>query len=189
MSSVLVLGIDPGLATFGLTVVQLTPTEEVVQAMHIKTTEKSPKKQNVKAADDTLRRSRELSEWLEKVVGVWGDQIKAICVEAMSWPRNSAAAVKVAMSWGVLSSLSARRSWPVVMATPAEIKLAVCGVKSASKQQVQDKLMERYPHSEELQSFRQTTAKTKQEHGFDALGSVVACLDSEVIRLARRFAS
>ena len=189
MPQVFVLGIDPGLASFGLAIVALTPTEEIVHELLVKTTEPSSRKLNVLAADDTFSRARKLAELFEGHVNRMGESLHAICAESMSWPRSSTNATKTAISWGILASVAVRTKLPLVMATPMEIKTAVCNSKTASKGEVQKALFKRYPDAAALKTFKKFVGKTKQEHGFDALGSVVACLDSEVIRLARRFSS
>lgn len=186
---VCVLGIDPGLATFGVTLVDLQPEGEAVIDMAITTTSKSSKKQNVLAADDTFRRACELAEWFRVFLMNATPPMQAICVESMSWPRNSSAAAKVAMAWGIIASVRNHFGVPIVMASPQEIKVAVCGVKTASKEQVRHELCARYRGSEAIARFQEKVPKSKQEHGFDALGSVVACLGSEVLRLARGFSS
>jgi len=182
---VFILGTDPGFASFGLSVVQLSPTSEMVMHTDVIRTKKSPKKLNVKAADDNFRRSQAISAVLHETVKKW--QPVAITAEAMSFPRNASAAAKVAMTWGILSDLCYIYQLPMVQATPQEIKKTLCGNKSATKADIQKVLEHRYPN--QFLRFTQTLPAGQWEHGFDAAGSVVTCLDSDVIRMARGMAA
>jgi crossover junction endodeoxyribonuclease RuvC len=176
-----VLGIDPGFASVGIAVVRLHPVRETVMQLGVLHTAKSGVKQNVLAADDNLRRARELFDALNLHMA-W---VTVICAESMSFPRNSQAAAKVAMAWGVIASLAQWKGLPIVQASPQTIKKAVCGVKSASKEDVQQALRMRYGEMPGVAEL----AKGELEHAFDALAAVVCCLDSEVVRMARKMAA
>jgi crossover junction endodeoxyribonuclease RuvC len=176
-----VLGIDPGFASLGYALVRLHPVRETVMEIGVIHTEKSGAKQNVLAADDNLRRARELFT----AINLHTAWVTAICAESMSFPRNSQAAAKVAMSWGVIAALAELKGFPIVQASPQAIKKVVCGAKNASKEDVQQALRMRYgemPGAAEL-------TKGSMEHAFDALAAVVCCLDSEVVRMARKMAA
>lgn len=193
--STLVLGVDPGFASIGFALVRLLPqgSEEVVELGVIRT-EKSATKLNVFASDDNVRRTRELTRGIYSLlISGSSDEFtrntqtiaKAICAESMSYPRNSTNAAKVALCWGVLSSLSELLNVPLVQATPQQVKKLTAGSRSASKVDVQDALAERYGRKC-LDGFLSSIPKTLHEHAVDALGVVVSCLDSEVLRLLRK---
>lgn len=178
---VYVLGVDPGFASFGVAVVRLDRALEQVVAVQVLRTQKSSKKQNVKAADDNFHRAQEIASNLHTLVKLW--QPMAIAAEAMSFPRNASAAAKVAMAWGLLVDLSVVYSLPMVQATPQEIKKILCRDKSATKEQVQEALQTRYP--DQFATFTKEVPGGQWEHGFDAVGAVVACLGTDVLRMAR----
>lgn len=178
---VFILGVDPGFASFGYSTVRLLPSIEEVMLTDVIRTQKSPKKLNVKAADDNFRRSQAIAAVLHEVVKRW--QPVAIAAESMSFPRNASAAAKVAMAWGILSDLCYIYQLPMVQATPQDIKKALCGNKSATKEDVQKALEVRY--GDQFLRFTQTVPAGQWEHGFDSVGAVVSCLDSDVIRMAR----
>lgn len=182
---VFILGVDPGFASFGFGIVNLLPTSEFVIKVDVVRTQKSPKKLNVKAADDNFRRSQAIAAVLHDVVRKY--QPMAIAAEAMSFPRNASAAAKVAMAWGILSDVCHVYQLPMVQATPQEIKKTLCGNKSATKEDVQKALEGRYEH--QFQHFTGVVPAGQWEHGFDAVGAVVSCLDSDVIRMARGMAT
>ena len=189
---VFVLGVDPGFASFGFGIMQLLSSSEVVRTVDVIRTQKSAKKKGVKAADDNFHRGQAISAVLHETVKEW--QPVAIAAEAASWPRNAGATAKVAMSWGILIDLCHVYQLPMVQGSPQEIKKALCNDKSASKEDVRRALEALYPDEFEPFKARYPAKKPPRpngqwEHGFDAIGAVVTCLDSDVIRMARGMAS
>lgn len=188
MRSVCILGVDPGFASFGFGVVRLLPDGEEVGRVDVIRTSKSAKKKNVKAADDNFQRAQAIATVLHDVVKEY--EPLAIAAEAASWPRNASASAKVAMAWGLLADLCLIYQLPMVQASPQEIKKALCGNKSATKVAIQTKLEALYPGQFDDFKGRFPAKKPPQpngqwEHGFDAVGAVVACLDSDVVKMAR----
>jgi crossover junction endodeoxyribonuclease RuvC len=181
-SDVYVLGVDPGFASFGWCIVQLLPQGEEVMKVDVIRTEKSSKKKNVKASDDDFHRSQEIAKVLHEVVQKW--KPGAVAAEAMSFTRNASSAAKVARVWGVLADLCFVHNLPMTQASPQEIKKVLCGDKAATKEQVQQALETRYQHY--FLAFTQAVPKGQWEHGFDAAGAVVACLQTDVLKMARR---
>lgn len=169
----IVLGCDPGLANFGIAVVELEPLRVIT--LEVLRTKKSTAKALV--ADDNVRRSREIAASLLELCK---HRPVAICAEAMSHPRNASAAGKLSMSWGVLSAISALLDIPIVQASPQRIKKATCGRADASKAEVQRALVDRFG------ALVWPTPGGVIEHAADALGAVIACLDSDVMRMARQ---
>jgi crossover junction endodeoxyribonuclease RuvC len=175
----LVLGIDPGFASTGVALVELRPDGERVVSLQIVRTAKAAKKQQLMATEDNLDRARKIAEALGRLL----EGVDAVAAEAMSFPRSASVAAKMAMSWGVLAALSHHRRIPVVQASPQRIKKAVTGLTNAGKPEVQAALAARYPETVAMAARLPATA---MEHPFDALAAVVAALDSEVFRMARR---
>jgi len=178
---VFVLGVDPGFASFGVSIVELTASTERVRMTEVIRTKKSTKKQNVRAADDNFRRAGAIAAVLHDVVATWKPM--AIAAEAMSFPRNASAAAKVAMAWGILADIAEVYSLPMVQATPQEIKRALCDKETATKVEVRDRLQTLYEG--QFDQFTSGTPEGQWEHGFDATGAVIACLDSDIVRMAR----
>lgn len=184
-----VLGLDPGFACIGYAVVNLLPTEEKILNMGVLRTEKSNKKLKVFASDDNVRRAREIYTFLRDLAqdGPCGP-ISAICAETMSFPRSSSVAAKMAMCWGVVAALSEQFNIPVVQSSPQQLKKNVAGSMKAAKEDVQKALKVRYGKARLDEHCREVPA-SMLEHPYDALGAVVATLDSELIRMARRMGS
>lgn len=178
----IILGADPGFASFGWAVVKVTLTEESVWDMGVIRTEKSAKKLNVLSTSDNIRRGREIAGRLGDLYhNYWVD---CVCAEAMSFPRSSSVAGKMCLSWGILIDKSRVWKVPIMEASPQAVKMAVCGNKSASKDAVQAALVKRYGAMVDRGLGDLPTGQ--HEHAFDALAAVVACLDSDVIRMGRR---
>lgn len=178
-----VLGVDPGFASFGYALLDVGPSEEIVLQMGVLRTEPSSKKLRVLATEDNLRRAKEVAHDLFFLVEE--NEVKIVCAESMSWPRNASAAAKVAMSWGCIASVIEKHGLSAAQASPQQVKKTLCGKKDASKEEVAQALRNRYRGCER---FAEGVISSQQEHCYDALAAVVACLDSELIRVARTFA-
>jgi crossover junction endodeoxyribonuclease RuvC len=194
--SVKALGFDPGFASLGWAAVEVLPESVRVIDMGVIETEPSPKKRRQLQADDNVRRAREIDASLVKLFAEHRPGV--VCAESMSFPRNSAAAAKMAMAWGVIVSRTG--SLPLLQASPQEIKMSVCGAKSASKDDVESVLRARFnrPAFSEPETTYPSTLEVRtiskmnpliSDHAWDALGAVVACLGSDLIRGLRRNAS
>jgi len=177
-----VLGVDPGFASFGWCVMDLRRDGETLLSVGVIRTQKDNRAQHVLATDDNMVRARQIYAELSGLCETYG--IRAIAAEAMSFPRSSSVAAKMAMSWGVLAALSESRDLPVVHASPQTVKKLVAGDRSASKEDVASAVCAKFPGSP-LDGFYADTPKGQQEHGFDAIAVLLACMGSEVLRMAR----
>jgi len=178
----IVLGIDPGLATCGLAAVDLQPPSlakrpDVLVRAWVVRTEKSARKLDVRAADDHSRRARELAAEVATAIGI--HRPLAVAIEAPSWPRNAATAAKIGIAFGAIYALAQEHRLPLVQASPQDIKRAVTGSKTASKDEVIAAIEARFPDIE------WPTQTTLWEHAADAVGAVVANLDADVLRMVR----
>ncbi len=171
------LGIDPGFASLGLAAVDLGNLVRVPRCW-VERTEPSAKKRSVRQSEDLVRRCRELSLVLERAIAEWHPAVA--CAETMSWPRDMKAATRVALAWGVIAAVLERHRIPLVQASPQEVKKALCGSKSASKEDVQAAVEER------VEAVTWPAQRTLIEHAADAVAVVLTCADSDVVRAARR---
>lgn len=184
MSDVRVLGIDPGFASFGWAIVELGASSVRPVALGVIRTKPSPKKRRVRATDDNVERCREISEAIARLLE---EHLPvAIAAEAMSFPRSSAVAAKMAMAWGVVVDRATLLRLPIVQATPQEVKRALTGARDASKLDVRAELVRRFPG---LAGLLVGVPGGEHEHPLDALASVLAGLDSEALRMARRLST
>jgi len=185
---VFILGADPGFASFGFSVVRLRDSYEEIVRTDVIRTQPSAKKRGVKVADDNFRRSQAIGAVLHEIVREYCPMVFA--AESASYPRNASAAVKLALAWGVVADLCLVHQLPLVQASPQEIKKALCDDKSASKEDVRRVMEGRYPGQFDAFKTRFPARKPPQpngqwEHGFDAAGAVVTCLDTDVLKMAR----
>lgn len=185
-----ILGIDPGFASVGYAVVAMgaEPAQDSPIKMGVIRTQKADGKRKVRASEDNLERAKEISKELQTILTLYPASL--ICAETMSYPRNSAAAAKMAICWGVLAAIAQQRGIALTQASPQEVKKAVCGKKDASKEDVKVALDSMFPSM--LTGTLGLCSKipaSVQEHPYDALAAVIACRDSEVFLLARRMAT
>lgn len=173
-----VLGIDGGLANMGWAVVRLDPVGETVLAMGVIRTEKSDRKRKVLASDDTDRRAAEIANQLVQLRNEY--LFRAVCSESMSFPRSSSVAAKLGVARGVVAAFAAAYRLPMVAESPQGIKKAVAGQKNASKEQVGGALWGRYG-TRTLCALLDGVPESHQEHPYDALAAIVACLSSDVL--------
>lgn len=184
MDDIRALGLDPGLANCGYAEARLLPDHNFgmeVVSLGVLRTKKSSAKKKVLAADDNFERARFISKEIKWMLD--NRKIHVLCVEAMSFPRNSSAAAKIAMVWGIIAALSVQYEIPVIQVSPQQLKISVCNNKSASKEEIEAELLAVYkPHPRLFEGI----PKSKREHAFDALGAINASLDSDIIRMLRR---
>ena len=174
----IVLGVDGGFASLGLAAVDLLPDREIVSRAWVVRTQKSVRKLGVRSGDDTARRARELAHEIGFAIATYSPA--AIAVESPSWPRNAGVAAKLGAAFGVVFALAESHRLPLVMASPQDVKLAVCCSKTATKDDVIAAIESRFP------GIEWPRVRSLWEHAADAVGVVLACCDSDALRMARR---
>jgi Holliday junction resolvasome RuvABC endonuclease subunit len=194
----ILLGIDGGFAITGWCIAsigeqypdklkgQIMPGFYIRQ-MGIIETQKSARK--VPAAVDNVSRARKIADGIQGLVFKGGAEgpvslaVDCICAEAMSHVPAAQAAAKLAMAWGVYATVAHLASLPIAQASPQDIKMAVAGTRKASKALMERRLLEDYP---ECSALLEGIPASKREHPLDALGAIVACLDTDIVRAGMR---
>lgn len=192
MSGRAILGVDPGFSNVGWCVIGYQDTHMIPLTFGVIRTEKSNAKREVRAADDNLRRAREIADAVMKLYLGYRDpsgvewKPKCVCAEAMSFPRNASAAAKVAMTWGVFATCSTVLQTPIVQATPQEVRRSLLGFigKKASKDEVRDAVLKRFPSLKDHEAWT-SIPSSLHEHVYDSFAAALACQDSEVVRMLR----
>lgn len=179
----IVLGLDPGFRRFGWSVVRLTPDREELLALGVWKTEKSDKKLGVRKSSDNHRRGQAIGRELLAKIDEW--QPVVITAEAISFVRSAAVMAQIGRVWGLLDLVCVERDLPLLEVSPQDLKHAVCARKDASKADVQAAVDRRF-HGRVVELLAPIRAKGDHEHPVDAVASVVACLDVDVVRMARR---
>jgi Holliday junction resolvasome RuvABC endonuclease subunit len=181
----IVLGMDPGFASFGVAVVEIFRDREVPRLLTVCRTKPSAKKQNIRQADDNVRRVREFAAFVDDLVRVW--QPRAFMVEYLEgFSQHASTFFKMGLTLGLVSALAEAYKLPMLVVGPQPLKTKVTGSAEASKAEIRVALNRRYGASL-LEGFLQTEKVPggQWEHPYDALGAVVACLDSEMGRVLR----
>lgn len=198
--STTIIGIDPGFASCGYAIIDIGPStkEAMVASLGVLRTKVSDKKQKVLASHDNVRRGRELVRPLRDLMlsgRILAEKdlfapaalkpVGLVCAESMSFPRSASAAAKVAITWGLIIALLDQFDLPLLQASPQQVKRAVVGSASASKDEVKDALCKRFGRG--LHRMVKAIPASEHEHCFDALASAVACLDTDEVRMLRRW--
>jgi len=175
-----VLGIDGGFASMGIAVLELTPDQELLRDVYVVRTQKSDRKLQVLAGDDTARRGRELAHHVG--LAITSQSPGAIVIESPSWPRNAGVAAKLGVAFGVVYALAEKHGLPLLQVSPQQVKKSLCGRKDAAKEDIIAAVEARFP------SVTWPSQKGLWEHAADSIAVVLAGLDSDVIRAVRRAA-
>jgi crossover junction endodeoxyribonuclease RuvC len=175
---VIVLGIDPSLCNTGVAALELTATTERVLEATVIRTEPSAKRLRVLAAEDQARRVSEIAAGLDAAIRRHTPLV--LVVEAPSGSKGAQAARALGLAFGAVVAVAAVRGLPLVQVQPLDVKRAMVGRKSAEKAEIVLAVERRFP------DVRWPSPASVVEHAADAIGAVVAALDSTTLRLARR---
>lgn len=179
------LGLDPGLASMGWAHVQIDQhgTARVLE-LGVWRTKKSSKKLALRSGSDVARRVTELYRMIEGVVCKQGETgFHAVCMEDFSPPRSASVASKVARVYGMVDALFVDHA--TFRVTPQEIKRAVAGKISASKEEVENAVRQ-VSSIWALDNLKANVPASQRNHAFDAAASVLACLEHTEMKLLRR---
>lgn len=184
---------DPGLATFGIVALDVTPSTELelprvqgdvitCRTADVFTSEPSAKKLGHAMADERVWRARQLAAW----VRAWIDAHEPhyVAAEAMSFPRGAHAITAISLAWGVIAAELDRRSIALVTAYPTAWRRFL--VRGGREVDAHAEAVRRVP------SFaahgRRIKPPETQLHALDALGVACWSLSTDVAMLWQRSA-
>lgn len=177
-----VIGFDPGFASLGWAecVISREGVPEFTRGGVLKT-KPTAKKRRVRAVDDNLRRTRLLARQIDELIR----NATFVCIEALIFGGKGKAAKpstmgKQGLVVGAIVTACELRSKPLLQATPQEIKKTLTGAQNASKEELADALRRRFNLVDVVLN---RLNKTDRDHCSDAIGAIVACLDTEEARL------
>lgn len=174
-----ILAFDPGFASFGAVAVSLQdPEHPVLLDWEFFETKKSQRKERRDVDDRVVRAAylyRELRAFMLK------HKPLAFCAEAFSPSRDASASSKVALAWGLIVALSEERCIPIVQPSPQDVKLAVAGSRSASKEDVK-LAVDRILPGLEPALVQGKLARGKWEHVYDALAVALSSRADPLLR-------
>ncbi len=179
-SSILILGLDPGLANMGYSIAEKGEGFIRVVEMGYFGSAKSDKKTHTRAASDNVRRWQEAVRYLDPLFA----RVDAVCAEAASFVRNASTMHQIGGTWGVVATLCEMYEHPLIESTPQSIKKTLAGANNATKEQVQEALDEMFGHCLGEVHLKGVKARSKWEHPYDGLGSIITGIDSDVVRAA-----
>ncbi|TXH57453.1 MAG: hypothetical protein E6Q97_04430 [Desulfurellales bacterium] len=178
------IGLDIAFVNTGVVSVHVDENNQVLlNSCYVIETEKNQTSEKVSSTLDNVRRAQIIHEGLRETL----DEVRpvAVIVESMSWPRNAASAIKMAMAWGAIAPLL--KNYPVIEVSPQDIKLLATGKRSATKQEVERGVLNLLPSSAWARDVVETHVQkaSLREHCYDALGAVLAAQRTEKYRLLR----
>jgi Holliday junction resolvasome RuvABC endonuclease subunit len=140
----MILGIDPSLTGTGWCVMQKESGVWKVVDKRILKTSPATKKKRIYKADDDARRIRYIFEGLTDVVQKYS--IPLVVTEAPSGGGKSASAVKgMAFATAIVACLAEAHDLALVTVTAQASKKHNCGRATASKEEMQKAVAQRYP--------------------------------------------
>jgi crossover junction endodeoxyribonuclease RuvC len=149
-----ILGVDPGLANFGIGVIEITPGG-IEHLEHSSISSKADLETR-----DRLRLIHDgLCAALDKNVP------SLVAIETLYFARNVTSAMGVAQARGVALLALAGRKLEVMEVTPSQIKMSLVGYGRAEKKQVQ--MM--------VQQILRLPEAPKPDHAADALAAAITC--------------
>ena len=186
MGSILVAGLDPALANFGIARMRLDLDSlqlslERVRTIVTKPADKAMRKVVRKNSDD-LRRARELHNGFHEELHD--------CVVAFGEIPSGAQHARSALGFGVALGVLASCKIPIIEVMPVETKLASVGIKTAEKPEIIAWAAERYPqidwqryHEDVIYRGKRTRSAgdlhEDNEHAADAAAAVHAGIQTE----------
>lgn len=195
-----ILAIDVGFSNMGFAVVN--PKRTAVDC-GVFVTEKSAKK-TTRVADDYATRSGQLAKQIAGIIH--SNEICGIVAELPSGgAQNAKAIAQMNMATAILSSVASLLNVPCEWTTPSEVKRAMTGNKTASKNEIMESAIRQwggkivnkqtkckksvnFPDGERTNSSYFFCNKFRPacefEHIADALGAYMALSDSVLIRMS-----
>lgn len=171
-----VLGIDPGFASMGWAVISFGGDGPACEEAGIIKTKRDPIQSK---HDDNLYRIQKIAQSLEKIEATFNPAF--VACEAMSWTRHANADRAVAMAWGAIGT--ALLEVPIIQISPVDVKNRLCGMKTASKALVEERVKDRILDAGE---WLERIAKTQRNHVADAMAAALACSEHTSFKMAQR---
>lgn len=134
------------------------------------------KKKMVRVADDNASRAAYVAKELAEILDTF--EVEGVVAEIPHGGAQSAKAMAfMASATALVSAVLSILDVPVEYVTPSEVKKAICGKLSASKDEMMEGVRNRYSHI----SF--PTTKAQFEDVADAIGAYIAARDGNLVKL------
>jgi len=185
-SKVKVVGLDPSLSNFGIAfaTLDLDTMKFTVDDLTVAQTEpekdKKVRKQVRKNSED-LERARLLHR--AAMEAVQGEGVLMAFVEVPVGSQSARAMASYGVCLGVLAAVA--ETLPIIQVTPTEVKLAGCGIKTATKDEMIEAMVAKYPGAPwPMKTVKgvSTPISSKCEHLADAVAAIEAGIASDEFR-------
>lgn len=178
-----ILCLDLALANTGAAVLRLDPAGDLlehVETIHTEKTDKATmRKARMRVSDDEWRRTRELSDGLHRLLDSY--RPSHVFIECPTGGSKSAnAARSMAVARGAACAVLSSRGAPVTLVTPFEAKSAATGSKSASKEEVKQAVLSRFPKFDKwIRGKSGKVVASLNEHAYDAVSVYMAATQTK----------
>lgn len=166
----IVLGFDGGMANLGVAAVGVGRGRAQIIELDCWSTEIDDRRGR---SDDATRRTQELAA---RILGLRHYGPVAVCAEAFSPPRSSAAAAKVAMVWGLIVCFAVSQRVPLFTVTPKVLKTSA-GAADSSKEAMARAMRQTWGAGEIAGGLAHIKQRSLHEHPLDALATITAWLE------------
>lgn len=178
MPKIKVAGLDGAKANFGIAkMIYDTDTGElnIVSIRLVET--QALKGKHVRVSSDNLRRAREIADVLK-------EELKD-CAMAFGEVPTGGQSADAVLSFGIVIGLYASLAIPMVEVSPSETKKAAVGTSTASKEEIIEWAMEKYPDAAWFTKKRKgvISPTAKNEHVADAAAIVHAGVKTQEFRV------
>ena len=173
-----VLGVDPSFTSTGWALFEVSPSgSETLLDVGVIKTGKEAKRLGMTVTDDRLRRASEIVAALDTLIGK--RNVRAVFAEVPMGTQSAVAATGLGIVTGILSAVHYfRRTVQFQWLTPHQVKKGLTGSARASKEEMQAVALSRYGSLSEMGHW----TGSQREHIADAIGAVVAGIDTNVYR-------
>jgi len=174
MRPLVVLGVDTGFSTYGLSRVEIFPEIRVRAFTTLRYIDKG---NDLKATERMLSvgydMSNQVHTWIDS--NFKDNPPIAVAVEGVSIPQKVGpqTTLKIGIGWGTLLSVASRLGVPVFQRFPAAIKQHLTGKKSASKKEIQAVLSNKFCVDFEGMNL------TLREHAADSIAAAITVAQQE----------
>jgi Holliday junction resolvasome RuvABC endonuclease subunit len=183
MTTLRVMGVDPGFASMGVTVLEAHAGRVQVISAEVLRTKKATKKalRDMRVSADDQRRLRAFWVPLHHTIKAFKPQGLAVETYAPQRGRGGGNAWKVAMAYGLVHGVGLAHGLAIMSFQPADLKRTFPGKLSASKEEVATILFDQV---DGLEVYLQQLPSGQHEHVTDAAGHALLGL-FEMIELRR----
>lgn len=180
-----IVGMDPSLSNFGIAIATLDidTLKFTVDDLYVVQTEPEKDKKVrkvVRKNSEDLERAKLLHKG---AMDATEGEVMMAFVEVPVGSQSSRAMASYGVSLGVIAAVA--NKLPVVQVTPTEVKLAGCNIKTATKEEMIEAMVAKYPDAPwpmKVVKGIKTPIASKCEHLADALAAIEAGIATDEFR-------